>query len=228
MPLPEDLGLFRRAQDKRRFQCMAGLVPRAGVKRVLDVGAGTGWLSEMLAERGFETSAVDLGLDSIRRAKKRLEGKSAQPSFFEGDVYALPCRSGSFDACVAVEILEHLEKPADALLEIARVLRPGGFLVVATPFREKIEQILCIHCNRKTPANAHLHSFDENTLPELLKSAGFIPDRTVRIVSRPAERFGLAGLTGFFPYQAWRMLDAVFCRLLGRECYIAVRAVLHD
>ncbi len=224
MPLPEDLKHFRRYQEKRRYQCVSRLVPKQGVSRVLDVGAGAGWLSEMLVNRGFETNALDLGLDSILRAKKRLERRSITVPFTEGDVYRLPYRSESFDAVVASEILEHLEKPKEALSEIARIVKPGGSIIVSTPYRERIEEILCIHCNRKTPVNAHLHSFDEHTLPELLKATGFTPNRMVKFLNRPAERFGMAGFTGFLPYTAWRTLDAFLCRILGCESFIAVRA----
>ena len=218
------MGHFRRHQEKRRFQCISRLLPKKGIKKVLDAGAGSGWLSEMLAGRGFEVTALDIGLDSILRARKRLKERSVPVNFTEGDVYRIPFRSGSFDAAFASEILEHLEKPLEALSEIARVVRPGGWIIVSTPYRERIEEILCIHCNRKTPVNAHLHTFDEHTLPELLKTAGFIPRRLVKFVNRPVERVGMAGLTGFLPYTAWRMLDAFLCRILGRESFIAVRA----
>ncbi|MDP2982840.1 MAG: class I SAM-dependent methyltransferase [Candidatus Latescibacter sp.] len=224
MVLPEDMGHFRRHQEKRRFQCISRLLPKKGVKKVLDAGAGSGWLSEMLAGRGFEVTALDIGLDSILRAGKRLEERSRPVNFTGGDVYRLPFRSGSFDAAFASEILEHLEKPQEALSEIARVVRPGGWIVVSTPYRERIEEILCIHCNKKTPVNAHLHAFDEHTLSDLLKTAGFTPSRLVRFLNRPAERFGMAGFTGFLPYAAWRILDAFICRILGRESFIAVRA----
>ena len=222
--MPEDMGHFRRHQEKRRFQCISRMVPKKGVRHVLDVGAGSGWLSEMLAGRGFEVTALDLGLDSILRARKRLKERSVPVNFTEGDVYRLPFRSGSFDAAVASEILEHLEKPREALSEIARVVRPGGWIVVSTPYRERIEEIPCIHCNKKTPVNAHLHAFDERTLTELLKTAGFTPPRLVKFLNRPAERFGIAGFTGFLPYAAWRIPDAFICRILGRESFIAARA----
>ncbi|MFA6471690.1 MAG: methyltransferase domain-containing protein, partial [Candidatus Latescibacterota bacterium] len=138
--------------------------------------------------------------------------------------YRLPYRNGSFDAAVASEILEHLEKPEEALDEIARVVRPGGWIILSTPCNERIEEIRCIHCNKKTPVNAHLHSFDEHTLANLLKTAGFVPRRIVKFVNRPMERVGMAGFTGILPYPAWRMLDAFFCRMLSRESFIAVRA----
>ena len=228
MPMPEDMGHFRRNLEKRRLHGIATLVPRSGVMNVLDAGAGSGWLSEILSERGFSVHAVDLGLDSIRRASFRISGKKRNVLFTLGDMYRLPYRDGFFDAVIASETIEHLENPDEAFREFSRVLRRGGYLIVSTPYREKIEQTLCIHCNRKTPVNAHLHSFDEHSMEQLLRDAGFTVQRLVLSVNKSAERLGLAGMTFFMPYAVWRTLDAVLCTLLGRQSFMAVRAVLHD
>jgi ubiquinone/menaquinone biosynthesis C-methylase UbiE len=225
--MPEEFGYFRRNQEKRRIEVVSSLVPREGVRRVLDAGAGPGWLAEMLAGRGFTVSALDLGPDSIHRAARRLRSRLTPVSFVLGDLYRLPFEDGCFDAVAASEILEHLDRPPEALAEIARVLRPGGYLVVSSPYRERIAYTLCIHCNRKTPVNAHLHSFDETAMRALLSGAGFAVERVVRFINRPAERFGLAGLTGFLPHRVWRAADSLLCGLWGRECCMAARAVRH-
>lgn len=227
VPMPEEFGFFRRNQEKRRIEVVSRLVPRSGVRRVLDAGTGPGWLAQMLSGRGFAVSALDLGLDSIHRAARRLRSRSVPASFVLGDLYRLPFDDGCFDAVTASEILEHLDRPPEALAEIARVLRPGGYLIVSSPFRERIEFTLCIHCNRKTPVNAHLHSFDETAMRDLLGGAGFTVERLVRFVNRPAERFGLAGFTGFMPHRMWRVADSLLCGLWGRESFMAARAVRH-
>jgi len=50
-----------------------------------------------------------------------------------GTVYSLPFKDGSYDTCLISEVLEHLQRPTEALKEVARVLRPGGVLIVTTP-----------------------------------------------------------------------------------------------
>ena len=228
MPIPEDMRHFRRSLEKRRFSLISGLVPVDGSANILDVGCGSGWLSEMLCNRGFHVTALDLGFDSIRRASARMKVRAVDVSFVLGDIYKLPYRDGSFDVAVSSEVLEHLEKPQDALNEIARVVRPGGYIVVSVPYRERIEEILCVHCNKKTPVNAHLHSFDKTIIEHMLRKAGFIIQKCVTIVNRPAERIGMAGMTSFLPFIVWRFLDAVTCRLIGRESYMVVRALRRD
>ncbi len=233
MPMPEDMGHFRRSLEKRRFHLIACLVPHSEVSCVLDAGCGSGWLSEILYRQGFTVHAIDLGLDSIRRASARIGSLLAQASgsrneravyFTLGDAYRLPYEDGYFDAVVASEIIEHLERPGEAVQEFARVIRPGGILVVSTPYNEKIEYTLCIHCNRKTPINAHLHSFDEKKIEQLLEVAGFSLNRTIRFVNRPAEHLGFAGLTASLPYSLWRAIDGILCALFGRQAFMVVKA----
>lgn len=219
---------FRRHLEKRRFCLISKLVPTNGVSQVLDVGCGSGWLSEMLHNRGLRTIALDLGFDSIKRASGRVRARGMNIPFVLGDIYRLPFREDKFDAVVASEVLEHLEKPRDALGEIARVLRPGGYAVVSTPYRERIQTALCIHCNRKTPFNAHLHTFDENILGDMLGEMGFAMQKCITFVNRPLEHLGMAGLTFYLPYTGWRLLDALACRFLGRESFMVVRAVRSD
>lgn len=242
MPMPEDMGYFRRNLEKRRFHTIAGFVPRAGIQRVLDAGAGSGWLSEILSERGLDVHSLDLGFDSIKRASQRIRLKNSNgthretviqeaertakiPYFTLGDIYRLPYSDESFDAVVASEIVEHLDNPGKAFQEIYRVLRPEGSLIAATPYNEIIEHTLCIHCNEKTPVNAHLHSFDESSMEKLLVNAGFSIQRVILFINRPAERVGLAGMTGFLPHPLWRLIDNGLCRLLGRQTYMVVKAV---
>lgn len=225
MPMPEDMGHFRHSFEKRRFALIAGLLTRKRVMKVADVGCGNGWLTEMLVRRGRSVVGVDLGFDSIDRASARLLRLDIHVPFVLGDVYRLPFTDASVDAAVASEMIEHLDSPENALAEIARIVRPGGLVVISTPYREKIEQTLCIHCNQKTPVNAHLHSFDKQSLTFLTESAGLAVEQIIVFGSKIAERFGFAGLTAPLPYGLWRAADRLACALTGRQSFIAVCAV---
>jgi SAM-dependent methyltransferase len=107
--------------------CLAVL---PGTERVLDLGAGNGWLARRLAGRhrvtALDVDAGDTGLgalDDPRVGRVRAE------------LEAIPARTGAFDVVVAAASLHHARSLPRALAEIARVLRPRGLLVVAdSPF----------------------------------------------------------------------------------------------
>jgi len=102
-------------------------------QRVLDVGCGDGVLSAMIAQAGAHVIGIDYVPAALRFA---VEHTLAAPArFVAGSAYALPFVSSIFDAVVAAEIIEHLDRPDDFLAEIHRVLRPGGRSVIMTPHR---------------------------------------------------------------------------------------------
>jgi ubiquinone/menaquinone biosynthesis C-methylase UbiE len=83
------------------------------------------------------------------------------------DAFHLPFKANSFDCVVAAEIIEHVPDSKEFVHSLLKVIKPGGTLIISTPYKEVIRYALCIHCNQKTPLNAHLHSFDEDTLRSL-------------------------------------------------------------
>lgn len=93
--------------------------------RVLDVGAGHGCLSQRLHEEGFDVSACDLYPESFEYEPVECR----KPD----DSGRLPYDDGSMDAAVAVEVIEHISDAASFFRECARVLRPGGRLIVTSP-----------------------------------------------------------------------------------------------
>jgi SAM-dependent methyltransferase len=99
--------------------------PPGAPARVLDAGAGEGALSLSLSHRGYRVVACD-------RTPVRFRPRALP--FVQADLHCpLPFASGSFDAVVSTEVLEHLENPHHVAREFARILRPGGTLVVTTP-----------------------------------------------------------------------------------------------
>jgi SAM-dependent methyltransferase len=99
-------------------------------RRVLEVGCGWGELAEWVSrETGAEVVAVDLSPRMVELARER--GVAAQV----GDVQALPFADGEFDVAIAAWMLYHVPDLDRGLAELARVLCPGGRLVVATNSR---------------------------------------------------------------------------------------------
>jgi SAM-dependent methyltransferase len=103
-----------------------------GAVRVLEVGCGEGTNMEVLADDGIEWWGCDLSALAVRRAaEKRPSGRV--PFLAVADAERLPFRSGSFDAVLAVSVVEHLPHPESVLEESVRLLKPGGRLLIVSP-----------------------------------------------------------------------------------------------
>jgi len=105
-----------------------------GVKRLLDVGSGAGQIAGHVlkyADPGTEMVCFDLSPEMIRRARERLA--SDVPYYVNADLTKLPFADGTFDCVTCGYVLEYFPDPRIALKEMARVLMPGGrMLLLAT------------------------------------------------------------------------------------------------
>jgi tRNA (uracil-5-)-methyltransferase TRM9 len=103
---------------------------------VLDVGCGDGRVYETFKEKDVSYAGVDLSEDVIAKAKTRWakEVAAGSAAFEVGDLLDLPVDDGRFDVVVAAGVLHHVPSEAyraQAAAEIARVLRPGGYALIA-------------------------------------------------------------------------------------------------
>jgi 2-polyprenyl-3-methyl-5-hydroxy-6-metoxy-1,4-benzoquinol methylase len=113
---------------------VVGILEKEPRGEVLDVPAGEGALAGRLITAGFEVSCCDLYPEIFR-----LDGVSVT----RGDLNAdLPFDSQSFDYVTCLEGLEHIENPQQAIREFARVLRPGGTVIVSIPNILNVEERL--------------------------------------------------------------------------------------
>jgi ubiquinone/menaquinone biosynthesis C-methylase UbiE len=210
--------------EKRRNEVvfeLAGLKPG---DKVLDIGSGRGWFSIYAAGQKADVTAVDLSRENLQRVK---EANSSVNTVY-GDAIELPFTDEKFDLIVALELLEHLVEPKTAILNWSRFLKPAGRLLVTVPYNEIIRYTLCIHCNHKTPINAHLHSFDQDSLIKLLNHNGFWVKQTRLFSHKVLSHLRINNLTGWLPFRCWKAMDKC-CSILGRKySYLAVSAVRKD
>lgn len=106
--------------------------------RVLDIGCGTGFLLERLAERGFAGVGIDLSPESVEHARRRLAeiGAADRLTAVVGSAYEPP--AGPFDLIALTDVLEHLEDPRACLAALRARLAPDGLLVISTPNRRSL------------------------------------------------------------------------------------------
>ena len=159
---------------------------------------------------------MDLGLYGLRNTARRYPDLD----LVAGDVYHLSFGQRTFDGIILSEVLEHLAHPEQALKNLQVILKQKGWLLISVPYCEKIRQTLCIHCNRLTPVDAHLHSFDEISLHRLAERTGFAPVRSLRFMDSGLERLGFARLSSPFPYLFWHIIDLIMVRLRNHPSYL--------
>jgi SAM-dependent methyltransferase len=95
--------------------------------RALDAGCGTGRHTKYLVERGHQVIGVDASPDMLSQARRDLPRADLRA----GDLLALPLESASVDAAVCALALTHFESLGPPIAELARVLRPGGRLILS-------------------------------------------------------------------------------------------------
>ena len=205
----------------RRNQFIYQLCPVKPRQKVLDIGSGRGWFSLYCARRGAEVTALDLSTENLKRIKQTEQ----RIRTIYGDACNLNLAGESFDLIVAMEVLEHLVDPVLAINNWKKLLPPGGTLFVTVPYKEVIRYSLCIHCNRKTPMNAHLHSWDIAKLTSLLEDNGFYILRTTLFAHKLPTALGLDKKMQKVPFNLWNFLDKLCGTGNDKYSYLAVKAI---
>ena len=110
---------------------LLALVPERDAGRLLDIGTGTGRVLELLAPRISQGVGVDASKAMLALARSRLARAGiGHCSVRLADMYRLPLAAASFDVAVMQMVLHYADDPAGVLAEAARVVRPGGRLIV--------------------------------------------------------------------------------------------------
>lgn len=115
-----------------RMSARSGISGETGHSmRVVDVGTGTGFVAAGLAPRVERMIGVENSPAMLRTARENLDALGAENvELLQGDLSALPLNSGSVDAAFANMVLHHAEDPAAMVSEMARVVKPGGSVVI--------------------------------------------------------------------------------------------------
>ncbi|HEY5065970.1 MAG TPA: metalloregulator ArsR/SmtB family transcription factor [Xanthobacteraceae bacterium] len=141
------------------------------IRSLLDLGTGTGRMLELFAgdiERGL---GLDLSRDMLALARARLDRSGLQHcSVRHADIYDLALPRDSFDAVIIHQVLHFLDDSARAVCEAARVLRPGGRLLVVDFAPHDLEFLREEHAHRRL-------GFATETVTQWMQAAGLDPAR---------------------------------------------------
>lgn len=153
------------------LHALLGLLPAEWV--VGDLGCGTGVVLSMLAPHVSRVIGVDASDEMLASARARTH-HVANVDLRRGSLDALPLPDASLDAAVMMLVLHHVPAPALALAEAARVLRPGGRLLIVDMAPHEREEY------RQQMGHVWL-GFSDDQLRRLLEQAGFVSPRIVAL-----------------------------------------------
>jgi SAM-dependent methyltransferase len=140
--------------------------------RLLDVGCGSGWSSYLLSKVGYQVVGIDLNAEAFECTT------APNLTLVEGSAMDLPFEDASFDVVACHQAIEHIPDPKKAIMEMIRVLKPGGTLCIVGPnllsLGECVKAISIYAWRNRPVQNIFLravgmpkHPFG-NTLPEAL------------------------------------------------------------
>ncbi|MDH5829904.1 metalloregulator ArsR/SmtB family transcription factor [Luteimonas sp. M1R5S18] len=132
----------RHYSPGRTWEALArSALPLLETGNVLDIASGDGVLAELLAPHARRYVCVDSSRRVVAAAAERLR-KFRNVEVREGDMHALPFGDGEFDLVVLMHALTYADKPAQAVAEAARVLRPGGRLLLSSLARHEHQSVV--------------------------------------------------------------------------------------
>jgi ArsR family transcriptional regulator len=145
---------------------MVAALDGAPVGRLLDIGTGTGRIIELFGATASNAVGIDRSPDMLRLARGKLEAAGLSGcEVRQADMYALPRANGTADTVVLHQVLHFADAPAQAIAEAARVLAPGGRLLVVDFARHDHEELRARH------AHARL-GFDDGQVSGWMRGAG--------------------------------------------------------
>jgi ArsR family transcriptional regulator len=137
--------------------------------RLVDIGTGTGRMIELFGPRAVNAIGIDRSSDMLRVARVKLEAAGIPSSLRQGDMYALPLADQSAESIIIHQVLHYAHSPAAAIAEAARVLAPGGTLLVVDFAAHEREEL------RERDAHIRL-GFEDEVMAGWFNAAGIEVD----------------------------------------------------
>lgn len=150
-----------------------------GAKSVLDAGCGNGSIPGVLAGQGFTVHGIDGDTKGIAIARERYPGVAFSVASFADDGAALA--GAPFDAVISTEVVEHLYAPHELIRFSWETLKPGGHLILTTPYHGYLKNLALAVTGRLDQHftalwhGGHIKFWSRATLNQLCAEQGFVP-----------------------------------------------------
>jgi ubiquinone/menaquinone biosynthesis C-methylase UbiE/DNA-binding transcriptional ArsR family regulator len=185
----------------------AAMVEMAGgdaLGSFLDLGTGTGRILSLFAPSAVQATGIDQSREMLIIARAKLEASGLrQAQVRQGDIYALPFPSATADFVTIHQVLHYLDDPGRALIEAARILKPGGRLLVVDFAPHELEHLRDQHAHRRLGIapdimaswlkRADLEVLEEKTLPPPRNNGPGGLTVSLWLAKRPADPVGKTG-----------------------------------
>ncbi len=167
------------ADDDEVEKALIALLGEGAVGRVLDIGTGTGRMLELLGPRARRGVGIDLSREMLNVARANLERAGLDHCQVRlGDMYGLSAVGDRFDLVTIHQVLHYADQPGLVIAEAARVLAPGGRLVVVDFLHHDVEYLRTEHAHRRL-------GFDDEEVAAWCQEATLEPAEPVSIPGDP-------------------------------------------
>jgi len=164
-----------------------------GVKTICDLGCGNGYLAHRLATHGYAVTGVDASAPYIETARRLYSDPPVrfEQAFF-GEALTETLQRESFDLVISSDVIEHLYHPKELLATAKALLKPGGTLVMCTPYHGYLKNLAIAALGKWDSHHAvhwdggHIKFFSVATLRNLIEEQLFVPQRVVYYGRIPA------------------------------------------
>ncbi len=158
----------------RSWKALAeALIKSLNYRRVADLGAGEGTLSQLLAQRAEKVIAIDLSPKMVEYAQNlAIQNGLLNLEFRIGDIEEPPIEENSIDLAILSQALHHAEHPQKAIASAYRILAPGGRLIILDLLQHNFEEARELYADRWL-------GFSESHLSSMLEKAGFTQIETL-------------------------------------------------
>ena len=134
------------------------------IGRLVDIGTGTGRMLQLFGPGADKALGIDRSPEMLRLARAKLAAAGLDAELRQGDMYALPLPTGAADTVIIHQVLHYAQNPAAAVAEAARLLAPGGRLLIVDFAPHEREEL------RSSDAHVRLGFADEAMLNNLAEA----------------------------------------------------------